>query len=68
MKFYWEINPEDLLKNGNYEKNNLSECACNLMIMSSSSAEKGKKLQQSINSKNFKKNIETIIRNRSYSF
>lgn len=20
MKFYWEINPEDLLKNGNYEK------------------------------------------------
>ena len=33
MKFYWEINPEDLLKNGNYEKNNLSECAYNLMIM-----------------------------------
>ena len=31
MKFYWEINPEDLLKNGNYEKNNLSECAYNLM-------------------------------------
>ena len=25
MKFYWEINPEDLLKNGNYEKNNLSD-------------------------------------------
>ncbi|HCQ8737665.1 TPA: hypothetical protein OMH16_002913, partial [Enterococcus faecalis] len=56
MKFYWEINPEDLLKNGNYEKNNLSECAYNLMIMYNKYAEKGKKLQQSINSKNFKKN------------
>ena len=43
MKFYWEINPEDLLKNGNYEKNNLSECAYNLMIMYNKYAEKGKK-------------------------
>ncbi|EOI15449.1 hypothetical protein [Enterococcus faecalis] len=42
MKFYWEINPEDLLKNGNYEKNNLSECAYNLMIMYNKYAEKGK--------------------------
>ncbi|UYY28145.1 hypothetical protein OLL93_02175 [Enterococcus faecalis] len=61
MKFYWEINPEDLLKNGNYEKNNLSECAYNLMIMYNKYAEKGKKLQQSINSKNFKKNIEQLL-------
>ena len=61
MKFYWEINPEDLLKNGNYEKNNLSECAYNLMIMYNKYEEKGKKLQQSINSKNFKKNIEQLL-------
>ena len=50
MKFYWEINPEDL-----------SECAYNLMIMYNKYAEKGKKLQQSINSKNFKKNIEQLL-------
>ncbi|WP_447353052.1 hypothetical protein ACM665_02165 [Enterococcus faecalis] len=49
------------IKNGNYEKNNLSECAYNLMIMYNKYAEKGKKLQQSINSKNFKKNIEQLL-------
>lgn len=44
MKFYWEINLEDLLKNGNYEKNNLLECVYNLMIMYNKYVEKGKKL------------------------
>ncbi|PWI82968.1 hypothetical protein DKB98_06105 [Enterococcus faecalis] len=68
MKFYWEIDPDDLLKNrkiyqkfSDYEKNKISKCAYNLIFMYRKYAEKGKELQQTINFKNFKNNMEQLL-------
>ena len=48
-------------------KNNLSECAYNLMIMYNKYAEKGRNYNSLLIQK-FQKEYRTIIRNRSYSF
>ncbi|MCO8259919.1 hypothetical protein D3Z35_15605 [Enterococcus faecalis] len=68
MKFYWEIAPEDFLENrkfyqkfSDYEKDKISKCVYNLIYMYRKYAEKGKELQQTINFKNFKNNIEQLL-------
>lgn len=68
MKLYWEIDPEELLKNRkvyqgirDYEKDKALECTHNLIVMYRKYAEKGKRLQQIINSKNFKQIIEQLL-------
>ncbi|WP_242385013.1 DUF7006 family protein [Enterococcus faecalis] len=64
MNFYWEIDPDDLLKKrkfNDYEINKISKELYNLIFMYRKYAEKGKELQQSITSKNFKNNIEQLL-------